>query len=77
LLSAERTESKDVHPCVIKKYISVFNDNVTSIKIELFSFAVPSTAKEIIFNSAAFASQAKRAVKQYKKIRHRTNESEH
>ncbi len=39
--------------------------------LELFSFAVPSTAKEIIFNSAAFASQAKRAVKQYKKIRHR------
>jgi hypothetical protein len=33
----------------------------------LFSFAVPSTAKEIIFNFAAFASQAKRAVKQLKK----------
>jgi len=33
----------------------------------LFSFAVPSTAKEILFNSAAFASQAKRALKQYKK----------
>lgn len=37
------------------------------IKNEPFSFAVPSTAKEIIFNSAAFATQAKRAVKQYKK----------
>jgi len=41
---------------------------------ELFSFAVPSTAKEKIFNSAIFASQAERAVKQYKKIRHRTYE---
>jgi len=45
--------------------------------LELFSFAVLSTAKEIIFNSAAFASQAKRAVKQYKKIRHRTYELEY
>jgi hypothetical protein len=37
------------------------------LKLELFSFAVPSTAKEIIFYFAAFASQAKRAVRQYKK----------
>ena len=43
------------------------SQNITIIKLELFSFAVLSTAKEIIFNSAAFASQAKRAVKQYKK----------
>jgi hypothetical protein len=32
-------------------------------KLGLFSFAVLSTAKEIIFNSAIFASGAKRAVK--------------
>jgi hypothetical protein len=52
----------------------VFQYNIIFIKLELFSFAVApvplqagSTAKEIIFHSAAFASQAKRAVKQYKK----------
>jgi hypothetical protein len=76
-------------PCIIS-YAGVSNDetflkttpivfqyNITVIKIEPFSFAVSSTAKEIIFNPAAFASQAKRAVKQYKKIRHRTYELEH
>jgi len=66
-----------MHLCRIKKELLVFQYNMTFIKFELFSFAVPSTAKEIIFNSAAFAPQAKRAVKQYKKIRHRTYESEH
>ena len=35
--------------------------------VELFSFAVPSTANEKIFTSADSASQAKRAVKQDKK----------
>ena len=45
---------------------------LNQIRLELFSFAVPSTAKEIIFHSAALASQAQRAVKQYKKIRNRT-----
>jgi len=53
-----------MHPCGIQKLLPEFQYNITIIKLELFSFAVPSTAKEIIFNSAAFASQAKRAVKQ-------------
>jgi hypothetical protein len=66
-----------MHLFGIKKELLVFQYNINFIKFELFSFAVPSTAKEIIFNSAAFASQAKRAVKQYKKIRPRTYESEH
>jgi hypothetical protein len=37
--------------------------NIAFIKLELFSFAVLSTAKENIFYFAAFASRAKRAVK--------------
>jgi hypothetical protein len=56
LLSAERAENKNMHPCGIKKELLVFQYNITFIKLELFSFAVLSTAKEIIFNSAAFAS---------------------
>jgi hypothetical protein len=63
--------------------VLVFQYNITVIELELFSFSgapVPlnagSTAKEIIFNSASFASQAKRAVKQYKKMRDRTYELE-
>jgi len=53
---ARAPESKNMHPCGIKKYPFVFQYNITFIKVEWFSFAVPSTAKEIIFNSAAFAS---------------------
>jgi len=48
-----------MHPCGTKKELLVFQYNIDFIKLELFSFAIPSTAKEIIFNYAAFASQAK------------------
>jgi hypothetical protein len=67
LLSAERAESKNIHPCGVKELLTEFQYNVTIIKFGMFSFAVPSTAKETIFNSATFASQAKRPVKQYEK----------
>ena len=57
--------SENMHPCGIEKKPPEFHYNNTIVRLELFSFAVPSTAKEIIFISALFASQAKRAVKQY------------
>jgi hypothetical protein len=76
LLSAERPESKNASLCdkEITTCISIY---YYLYKDELFYFAVPSTVKEIIFNSAAFGSQAKRAVKQDKKLCNRTRELEH
>jgi hypothetical protein len=44
-----------------------FQYSFTITNFELFSFAVPSTAKEIIFNFSAFAPREKRAVEHYEK----------
>jgi hypothetical protein len=67
LFSAGRAENKNIHPRGKNKSLPLFQINIPLKSFEFFSFAVPSTAKEIIFNSAPFASQAKRAVELYKK----------
>jgi hypothetical protein len=65
LLSAERAESKNQQPCGAFNFCCRLNASLYFLFIQKkdnFSFAVLSTAKEIIIISAYFAARAKRAV---------------
>jgi hypothetical protein len=69
VLSAERAESTTIHLAEQRKNYLFSLIKSTSIKLELFSFAVLSTAKEISFYLCALCASSEAGGKKKTKIR--------
>jgi len=45
LIPLGSTKSKNMHPCTIKKYLLIIHNNVSFLKVEIFSFCRPLNGK--------------------------------